>query len=141
LDGACGQNEDGFVVAHLSRKPIMFNTHQSRVSSTHAMDLGRAPFNDTIATATTVHVRRPGWLGATGGALWVTRPSLIDDIVIAANDWYFLDAGRGVVVEPLQRKVVTGVAWRPLPVQRGGDRQDLVEAACHGPWGHDLIAH
>jgi Protein of unknown function (DUF2917) len=119
----------------------MLTAHQSRVTSTRALQFGQAPFNDAITTATTVHVRRPGWLRATGGALWVTRPSVIDDIVIAANDWYFLDAGRGVVIEPLQGGVATRVAWCPLLAKRGDDRQDLVEAACHGPWGKDLIAH
>jgi hypothetical protein len=125
------KQEHGLIVILIAREPAMLSLHQSRIITKPALTLGRAPFNSTVASATTVHLRRPGWLHAAGGALWVTRPNVVDDIVIATNGWYFLDAGRRVVIEPLHRGVATGVMWCPLSGHLGGDRQDLVEAACH----------
>jgi hypothetical protein len=131
LDGGAPKHEHGGIVIRLARKPAMLNLHQSRITAKPALMLGRAPLNSTVASAITVHLRRPGWLHATGGALWVTRPNVVEDIVIAANGWCFLDAGRRVVIEPLQRSVATGVLWCPLSGQLSGDRQDLAEAPCH----------
>lgn len=107
--------------------------------------LTHRPGTITLDGASSLHLRRAGWLRSPDGRAWLTRTHGGGDLVLMPGDWQWVEPGTHWVIEPLHPRALRGtplrIEWQPLPSRWRAWRlvwRNLVdrlrgEAACDDP--------